>query len=106
TLSLPGSRPLALAPCGAGCYRGVARMHGGERALLLLADNGRRTRTPLVLPSVHAPSAAKLVAEVTRRYDGLRSVAIDEALSSGLSGTFRTHYELVAPTSFSYRLAN
>lgn len=100
-----GGATLGLVPCGPGCYDGIAPLRAGERATLELADSGHVRRVPLVVPDVHAPSAAALVAAAGRHYDALRSVAIDERLSSGLSGVFRTRYQLVAPDELAYRMA-
>jgi hypothetical protein len=102
----PGGAALGLVPCGSGCYRGLAAFQPGERVTLELTDNGKVRRVPLLVPDAHAPAADALVAATARHYDALRSVAIDERLSSGLSGVYRTHYQLQAPTSFSYRMAN
>jgi copper transport protein len=105
-IRFPGGAAVGLVPCGSGCYRGLGAFQPGERVTLELTDNGKLRRVPLVLPDVHAPAADALVAAAARHYTALRSVAIDERLSSGLSGVYRTHYQLQAPTSFSYRMAN
>jgi copper transport protein len=100
SLRLPG-RTVSLSVCGSGCYGARASIHGGEHATLLLGSE----RVALVLPSPRAPVAAALLAKVARRYDGLRSVVIDERLSSGVGATVVTRYELQAPSSFAYRIA-
>ena len=90
---------LRLAPCGSGCYRTTAPALEGPATLRV-----RGTDVPFRLPNTDAPSAAALVADVARRYDALRSVTIDERLSSGTGVTLVTRYQLAAPDSFSYRI--
>jgi hypothetical protein len=104
-LRFPGGAALGLVPCGSGCYRGNAAFQPDEHVTLELTDAGKVRRVPLVVPDAHAPAADALVAAAARTYDRLRTVAIDERLSSGVSAVYRTHYQLQAPSSFSYRMA-
>ena len=85
--------------CGPSCYRFPLRVLDGAPATLTVAIRGRATefRLPARLP----PQARSLFHSASRRMSRLRSVRVDESLSSGLTAV-RARFALAAPDRSRY----
>jgi copper transport protein len=95
--------------CGPGCYRAGVGVVGRPRAAVLTIrrPDGRSSNVQFAFPSRWPPPSATLIARrATRVFRNLRSVTIDERLSSGRVHTTRTLWRLEAPNRLSYDIAD
>lgn len=98
-------RPVAVSSCGERCFRVSAAPMTGIPILLSLRF--RRTRAPSItlrfrLPARLPPDGTALLTKADRRMGALRSVQLDEWLTSGFSGV-RTRYAMQAPDRMRFR---
>jgi hypothetical protein len=84
------------ASCGAGCYSAPVRP-----GPLVVAVDGRSLT--FTLPET-APSAARLIAQVTARFRASSSIVFDERLASTPTNAIVTRFEVVAPHRLAYRI--
>ncbi len=101
---VPGSARAG--PCGVGCTRLAL---AGSPATLDVDVTAQRRGYLVSLPIRYQPSAgavaARLLAEVERSQQNLRSVAISETLGSGTGAPEVTFYRVGMPDRFAYRLS-
>ncbi|HET6684257.1 MAG TPA: copper resistance protein CopC [Gaiella sp.] len=91
--------------CGPGCYRAGVAVEGRPRAAVVAfrRPDGRSTSLRFAFPAQWPPrSATRIARRATRVFRDLRSVTIDERLSSGGAHTTRTTWRLEAPNRLSY----
>jgi copper transport protein len=91
--------------CGPGCYRAVVAVDGRPRAAVVAfrRPDGRSTNLRFAFPAQWPPpSATRIARRATRVFRDLRSLTIDERLSSGSAHTTRTTWRLEAPNRLSY----
>ncbi len=107
---VPGSKRAG--PCGVGCTRLV--LAGSPRTLDVdvgvgvavgARERGYRVSLPIRYQPSAGPAAARLLAEVERSEQNLRSVAISETLGSGTGAPEVTFYRVGMPDRFAYRLS-
>jgi copper transport protein len=92
-------------PCGPGCYRADLPLDGRPRAatLTIRRPDGRTANVPFTFPSRWPPRSATAIARrATRVFRDLRSVTIDERLSSDAAHATRTTWRLEKPNRLSY----
>jgi hypothetical protein len=103
-----GSRPLAVTSCGHDCFRApVDALRGRPIALAVRVERAEKASgaTGFLLPARPPRAAASVLRRVNERMGALRTVQIDETLSSGLA-TIRAHFDLRAPDRLSYAIAH
>jgi copper transport protein len=91
--------------CGPGCYRAAVAAAGSPRAAIVTIrrPDGRSASLRFAFPSQWPPpSATRIARRATRVFRDLRSLTIDERLSSGGTHTTRTTWRLEAPNRLSY----
>ncbi len=100
---LLSGRVVGLAPCGIHCFGFDARVLSGAPAFLVveITRRGRVARAALRLPAAPPRAAGVLFRSVDRRMRGLRTVRVDEVLSSG-QNSVRTRFALRAPNRMTY----
>jgi copper transport protein len=94
-------------PCGPGCYHADLPHHGRPRAatLTIRRPDGRRANVPFTFPSRWPPPSATAIARrATRVFRELRTVTIDERLSSDAAHATRTTWRLEEPNRLSYAI--
>jgi copper resistance protein D len=97
------------ASCGAGCYRARVALQGRPREAVVTIGrpDGRATDVAFAFPSRWPPpSATRIARRATRVFRDLRTVTIDEQLSSGGVHTTRTRWRLEAPDRLSYVISD
>lgn len=87
---------VAATACGPGCYRAPAAARGPLRVSI-------GSETLVFDAAADAPSAASLLAAVTRAYRASRSIVFDERLASSPSNAQTTRFTAVAPDRLAYR---
>jgi copper transport protein len=91
--------------CGPGCYRADVAVQGRPRAAVVAfrRPDGRSANLRFAFPAQWPPaSATRIARRATRVFRDLRSVTIDERLSTGGAHTTRTTWRLEAPNRLSY----
>ena len=99
----------AAASCGPGCYRARVAVAGRPRNAVVTIDrtDGRTAEVPFAFPSRWPPpSATRIARQATRVFRDLRTVTIDERLSSGGAHTTHTIWRLEAPNRLAYAIAD
>jgi copper transport protein len=94
-------------PCGSGCYRAAVESAGRpNQAILTIArPDGRTSEVSFPFPSRWPPPAAtRLARDATRVFRQLRTLTIDERLSSGGTHVTHTLWRLQAPNRLSYAI--
>jgi len=94
-------------PCGPGCYRAAVAAEGRPQAaaVAIRRPDGRSTTTRFAFPSRWPPpSATRIARRATRVFRALRTVTIDERISSGGGPTTRTTWRLGAPNRLTYAI--
>jgi hypothetical protein len=95
-----GKRTLGSSPCGPGCYRARGRVGGGR----VTVELGTAPVT-FALPTRTEP-ASTLVGKARQAYAGLRSLVIHERLASSPRDKLTTTWQIVAPSSLTYRTSD
>lgn len=93
------------ASCGSGCYRADVAVHGRPREAILRIRRGDGRTADVRFPfpaSWPPPPATRLAREATRVFDELRTLRIDESLSSGGAHITQTVWRFEAPNRLSY----
>lgn len=93
--------------CGPGCYRAALAVEGRPRAaaLTIRRPDGRSATSRFSFPSRWPPpSATRIARRATQVFRTLRTVTIDEQLSSGGAHTTRTTWRLEAPNRLTYAI--
>jgi hypothetical protein len=85
--------------CGPRCFRFPLTVLDGKPTRLVVTVRGRPVR--FELPARLPPGAAGLYGAARRRMDALRSVRVDESLSSG-GAAIRARFDLAAPDRMRY----
>jgi copper transport protein len=109
TVGLRSDRPAraGAVPCGPGCYRAAVAADGPPQAaaVTIRRPDGRSTTTRFAFPSRWPPASATRIAQrATRVFRALRTVTIDERISSGGGPTMRTTWRLGAPNRLTYAI--
>jgi len=95
--------------CGPGCYRARVALRGRPRDAVVTIGrpDGRARDVVFAFPSRWPPpSATRIARRATRVFRDLRTVTIDEQLSSGGVHTTRTRWRLEAPNRLSYVISD
>jgi len=98
----------AAASCGSRCLRFPLRvLAGSPRAFsVVVSRRGKPDAVvPFDLPARLPPAADELYTRARARMLGLRSLAIDETLGSGLGSPLLSHWSFQAPDRLSYTIA-
>jgi len=93
--------------CGAGCYRATAASRAAPTFIEVGVSGSKTTTWRVRMPRPWPPpDGSALVAQATRAYRALRTLTIQDRLSSGPGQVVRTHWTLVAPNRLTYQIAN
>ena len=95
----------ATASCGPGCYRADVAVQGRPREAVLRIQrpDGGAADVRFPFPARWPPPVAtRLAHDATRVFDALRTLRIDESLSSGGTHVTRTVWRLEAPNRLAY----
>ena len=104
-----GSKRATATPCGDGCYRAAIASPGTPKVVEVRVKGTQakpvawHVRLPTRWPP---PDASRIVARATRALRSLRTLTIDDSLSSGIGKTLYTHWRVVAPNRLTYQIRN
>jgi hypothetical protein len=104
-----GSKQAAARPCGDGCYRATIASPRTPKVVEVHVSGTKptpvtwRVQLPKRWPP---PDASQIVARATRALRSLRTLTIDDSLSSGLGRTIYTHWTVASPDRLTYRIEN
>jgi hypothetical protein len=102
-----GSHVAAAKPCGAGCYRATAASRGAPEAVDVQVVGGKTTTWHVRMPRPWPPpDGSALVARATHAYRKLRTLTIQDRLSSGPGQVVNTRWTLAAPNRLTYQIVN
>jgi copper transport protein len=91
--------------CGSGCYSAHGISAEQTRALAVVLSDGRGTSVvPFSLPPFPAPAGAELVRRAARKYRHLRSLRIQDRLTSDGRHVVLSTWKIVAPDRFAYTI--
>lgn len=102
-----GSHVAVAESCGAGCYGATATTKGAPDAVAVQVRGSTSAtwRVPMPRPWP-PPDGSALVAHATRAYRSLRTLTIQDRLSSGPGQVVNTHWTLAAPNRLTYQIVN
>ena len=98
-----GGKTLTGTPCGPGCYR--ATTPEVPKAVEVRVAGKQSVTWSVPLPEQWPPpNASPILARATKTYKKLETLTTEDALSSGLGRTLRTHWVLAAPNRLTYQV--
>jgi hypothetical protein len=101
-----GGKTLEGDPCGPGCYRAKVPSSKVPGAIDVRVAGKSPVTWHVALPKPWPPrDASAIVARATKTYRALKTLTIDDELSSGLGHTLHTHWVTAAPNRLTYQVA-